>query len=48
MLQKGHFVITTNFDHLIEIALIKNGVKKDRIRPVITELDFINCSNPKK
>lgn len=48
MLKEGDFVMTTNFDHLIEYALEQSGVPKDRIVPVITQNDFESYSNPKK
>ncbi|MFX1259540.1 MAG: SIR2 family protein, partial [Promethearchaeota archaeon] len=40
MIKKGHFVMTTNFDFLIEYALLQSGVPKDQIIPVITKQDF--------
>jgi len=45
-LQKGHFIMTTNFDFLIENALIKLNIPLNEILPVITEEDFENYSNP--
>lgn len=41
MLKKGHFVMTTNFDFLIEYGLEQSGVPKDKIVPVITKNDII-------
>ncbi|MFX1238613.1 MAG: tetratricopeptide repeat protein [Promethearchaeota archaeon] len=46
MIKKGHFVMTTNFDFLIEYALLQSGVPKEEITPVITRQDFETYSNP--
>ncbi|MFX1534410.1 MAG: tetratricopeptide repeat protein [Promethearchaeota archaeon] len=46
MIKKGHFVITTNFDFLIEHALLHSNVSKDDIVPVITKKDFQNYQDP--
>ena len=46
MIKKGHFVMTTNFDFLIEYALQQSEVPNDDIKPVITENDFKQFSNP--
>ncbi|MFX1344023.1 MAG: tetratricopeptide repeat protein [Promethearchaeota archaeon] len=43
---KGSFVMTTNFDSLIESAIVKLKIPYKEIIPVITEEDFINYSNP--
>ncbi|TFG20496.1 MAG: tetratricopeptide repeat protein [Promethearchaeota archaeon] len=48
MIKKGHFVITTNFDFLIEYALKQSGVPKDEIVPVITKRDFVSYDDPNK
>ena len=48
MLKKGHFVITTNFDFLIEHALIQTHYPKKKIIPVITERDYQKFSDPEK
>jgi len=40
--------MTTNFDNLIEIALLESGVSKDDIIPVITKKDFKNFNNPEE
>jgi len=40
MIKNGHFVMTTNFDFLIERALQNLGVLDDDIIPVITKHDF--------
>ncbi|MFX1365919.1 MAG: tetratricopeptide repeat protein [Promethearchaeota archaeon] len=48
MIKKGHFVITTNFDFLIEYALLQSNVPKDDIIPVITKKDFEEFDNPIK
>jgi len=45
-IKKGHFVMTTNFDFLIENALSKIDIPHEEILPVITEEDFVNYSNP--
>lgn len=45
-INKGHFLMTTNFDFLIENALLKLNIPHKEIIPVITEKDFINYSNP--
>lgn len=39
---KGNNVMTTNFDNLIEYALLKLGCEKTSIFPVITTEDYIN------
>ena len=46
MIKKGQFVMTTNFDFLIEYALLQSGVPKDEIIPIITKQDFETYSNP--
>lgn len=46
MIKKGHFVMTTNFDFLIEKALINIGIPKDEIVVAITREDFQELSNP--
>ncbi len=48
MIMKGHFVMTTNFDFLIEHALLKAGVPKRQICPVITKTDFEKFQDPNK
>ncbi len=48
MIKKGNFVITTNFDSLIEYALLKLKIPKESVIPVITEEDFEKFSNPYK
>lgn len=48
MIKKGNFVMTTNFDFLIEYALIQSGVEKSSIIPVITKDDFEMYKNPEK
>ncbi|MFX1238443.1 MAG: tetratricopeptide repeat protein [Promethearchaeota archaeon] len=42
MIKEGHFVITTNFDFLIERALLESGVPKGDIVPVISRRDYEN------
>ena len=48
MIKKGNFLITTNFDFLIEYALQQSGVPKEEIRVVITKNDFKKLSNPQE
>jgi len=45
-IKQGNFVMTTNFDFLIEHSLLQLGIKKDEIIPVITKEDFIKYNNP--
>ncbi len=45
MINKGHTVLTTNFDFLIEQALIKSNNVKDNIFSVITEEDYKEFRN---
>ncbi len=46
MIEKGHFVMTTNFDFLIEYALKQKGIPDDQIRVVITKADFKTNDDP--
>ncbi len=46
MLIKGHFVMTTNFDHLIEYALNHSGIPLGDIVPIITREDFERYTDP--
>lgn len=46
MIKRGNHVITTNFDFLIELALMRDLEDKSKILPVITEQDFKKYSNP--
>ncbi len=46
MIKKGNFVITTNFDFLIEHALLQSDVPKDEIKVLITKNDFEKFNNP--
>lgn len=46
MIKQGHFVMTTNFDFLIEYALLELGLPQNEIVVVITKQDFENNSNP--
>lgn len=48
MIKNGAFVITTNFDFLIEYALLQSNVMKKRIVTAITEKDFKKFSDPIK
>jgi len=46
MIKRGEFVMTTNFDHLIEYALNQSGVPIEEIIPVITKEDFEIFADP--
>jgi len=46
MIKKENFVITTNFDFLIEYCLLNSGIAKEDVIPVITKEDFIEFDNP--
>jgi len=46
MLKNGNYLMTTNFDCLIELALIYLGYPKEKIIPVITQGDFKKFSIP--
>jgi len=46
IIKKGQFVMTTNFDSLIEYALLKSEVPLEKIIPVITKDDFEIFYNP--
>ena len=46
MIKNGHFVLTTNFDSLIEYALIEIGILRSQILPVITKEEFQLYNNP--
>lgn len=48
MIKKGHFVMTTNFDLLIEHALLQLNVPKKEIIPIITREDFMKYGDPNK
>jgi len=48
MIRKGHFVMTTNFDLLIEHALLQLSIPKKEIIPVITREDFMKYADPNK
>ncbi|MFX1536716.1 MAG: tetratricopeptide repeat protein [Promethearchaeota archaeon] len=45
MVQEGHFVMTTNFDSLIERAI---GLDNDKLKLVITQEDFKRYGDPQK
>ncbi|TFF97680.1 MAG: tetratricopeptide repeat protein [Promethearchaeota archaeon] len=47
MITKGHYVMTTNFDFLIEYALQNMDIPKEKIKIIITKYDFENYYNPK-
>ncbi|MFX1258921.1 MAG: tetratricopeptide repeat protein [Promethearchaeota archaeon] len=46
MIKKGHFVMTTNFDSLIEYALLQSDIPNEEIIPVISKNDFEKYKNP--
>ncbi|MFX1567959.1 MAG: tetratricopeptide repeat protein [Promethearchaeota archaeon] len=46
MIKRGNFVVTTNFDYLIEYALNQSGVPLEEIVPVITKEDFEKFADP--
>ena len=46
MIKKGHFVMTTNFDYLIEYALLQSNVPREDVISVITKEDYEKYSNP--
>ncbi|GAH00133.1 unnamed protein product, partial [marine sediment metagenome] len=46
MIKKGNFVMTTNFDFLIEAALLQLDVPENKIVPIITKDDFQKYSDP--
>jgi ubiquitin-protein ligase/tetratricopeptide (TPR) repeat protein len=48
MIHKEHVVLTTNFDYLLEYALIQSNVPKKSILPVITQSDYEHFSDPDK
>ncbi|HDZ19450.1 MAG TPA: tetratricopeptide repeat protein [archaeon] len=45
-INQGHFVMTTNFDFLIEHALIQIGIPKEKIKVIITKDDFFQYADP--
>ncbi|UYP48633.1 Photosystem I assembly protein Ycf3 [Candidatus Lokiarchaeum ossiferum] len=46
MIKLGHIVMTTNFDCLIEQALLESDIPKEKCRAIITRKDFKRYSNP--
>ncbi len=48
MMKQGQFVLTTNFDFLIEYALQQSDVSKEEIKVVITREDFEEFRNPQE
>jgi len=48
MIKRAQFVVTTNFDFLIEYALLQLGVLKEEIIPVITSEDYQKYNDPKE
>ncbi|MHA1344591.1 MAG: SIR2 family protein, partial [Promethearchaeota archaeon] len=48
MIKKGHFIFTSNFDSLLEYALLQSDVPKKKIVPVITKKDYEKFSDPEK
>ena len=45
-IRQAHHVVTTNFDYLIEYALMNIIEDKSKILPIITRSDFLNYSDP--
>ncbi len=45
-INQGHFVMTTNFDFLIEYALLQLNIPKEQIKIIITRNDFEKYANP--
>ncbi|MFW9947062.1 MAG: SIR2 family protein [Candidatus Odinarchaeota archaeon] len=45
MIKKGQNVMTTNFDSLIEDALVHSNISKRKIIPIITEKDYKQNEN---
>jgi len=48
LLKNHSIVMTTNFDHLIELALLNSNISKNQIIPVISNNDYKQYFNPKK
>ncbi|MFX1257420.1 MAG: tetratricopeptide repeat protein [Promethearchaeota archaeon] len=48
MIKMGHFIMTTNFDFLIEYALVQLGISKEEIKIIITKEDFEKFNNPQE
>ena len=48
MIETGNFVMTTNFDLLIEHAMIKLGIPPEKMKIAITKKDYESLKNPKK
>ena len=46
MINKGNIVLTTNFDFLIESALMELNIPKKQIVPIITGKDFLKFRDP--
>jgi len=46
MIRKGQYVLTTNFDFLIEHAILQSGVPKEEIKVIITKEDFEKFYTP--
>jgi len=46
MMKQGHFVMTTNFDNLIEYGLLQSKIPESNIIPVITKDDFKEYADP--
>lgn len=45
MIENGFHVLTTNFDSLIEKAMLDSGIQKENINPIITRSDFDTFNN---
>lgn len=48
MIERGHFVMTTNFDLLIEHAMLQLGIPIEQIKVAITKKDFEKLNDPEK
>jgi tetratricopeptide (TPR) repeat protein len=48
MIEQGHFVMTTNFDFLIEHAILQLGIPRERVKIAITKKDFERFNDPTK
>jgi len=48
MIKEGNTVFTTNFDSLIEQALLHLDIEKESILPIITEIDYNNFQQNEK
>ena len=46
MINQGNFVMTTNFDFLIELSLLQMGVPREEIKVIITKKNFEKYHTP--